>query len=224
MCELHLRLCSISRVGVYCMITIPAVVVFQALWWSLLPLRHSLPPQIVSGPGSLVLKPVGHSYTEIGCWNTELVDRAIATLLGEYLLSTSFALISYPATHICSTSFIPSLFAFQEDSLRMCFNFLSEADCSPRYFQDPSLGDLKNWMVDSNFGTRSCFFANIFQVRHGVLDILSYWFHPHGNEQYEQEWNLVLLEDFFDPLFIILRCDLISSSQEVKGKKFLDPW
>ena len=81
----------------------------------------------------------------------------------------------------------------------MGFHFPSEADSSPRCFQDPSLGDLKNWMVNSNFGTWSCFFANIFQVRHGVLDILSCWFHPHGNDQYEQELNLVLLEDFFDP-------------------------
>ena len=48
-CELRLRMCSISVVGVYCMITIPAVFVFQALWWSLLPLRHSLPPRVVSG-------------------------------------------------------------------------------------------------------------------------------------------------------------------------------
>ena len=48
-CELPLWMCSISVVGVYCMITIPAVFVFQALWWSLQPLRHSLPPRVVSG-------------------------------------------------------------------------------------------------------------------------------------------------------------------------------
>ena len=114
--------------------------------------------------------------------------------------STSVELISYPATHSCSTSFIPSLFAFQEDSLQMCFHFLSEAECSPRCFQGPSLGDLNYWMVNSNFGTWTCFFANIFQVRNGVLDILSCWFHPHGNDQYEQELNRFLLEVLFDPL------------------------
>ena len=48
-CELRLRMCSISVDGVYCMITIPAIFAFQALWWSLLPLRHSLPPRVVSG-------------------------------------------------------------------------------------------------------------------------------------------------------------------------------
>ena len=170
-CELHLRMCSISVVGVYCMITIPAVFLFQALWWSLLPLRNSLPPRVVSvfncSKASRPLLYKTDSLLKYGAISSTDSHSSLANIP-----FTSVALISYPATHSCSTSFIPCLFAFQEDSLQMCFHFLSEFDCSPRCFQGPSLGDLKNWVVNSNFGTWSCFFANIFQVRHGVLDIL----------------------------------------------------
>ena len=57
----------------------------------------------------------------------------------------------------------------------MYFHFFSEAECSPRCFQGPLLEILRNWMVNSNLGNWSCFFANMFQVRHGVLDILKIW-------------------------------------------------
>ena len=76
-------------------------------------------------------------------------------------------------------------------------------------------------MVNSNLENWSCFFANIFQVRHGVLDILSCWLHPHGNDQYEHELNLFSVRSFVWSTLIVLRCDIISFLQEVKGKNSL---
>ena len=122
-CEVRLRMCSISVVGVNYMITIPAVFLFQTLWWSLLPLRHSLPPRVVSGftfskaRGPLLYKT--DSLLKYGAiWSTDS-HSALANIFLPLpsrwfliLLHTAAALALFPVSSPSGKIFLRCVFTF----------------------------------------------------------------------------------------------------------------